>query len=146
MKEKDLQEIELLNFIYQNADMGIIGINDIEDKVEDLNFLELIKRQKEEYKKISDECIQIFIKYGKEEKELGAMPKIMSYIMANLKTMTDKSTSNLAKMMIEGSNKGVVEITEKLNCYEGSDEEIKTLGEKLLATEEHNIEDLKPYL
>ena len=126
--------------------MGTIGIDNIEDKIEDLEFKELVGRQRDEYQDIMDRAIDIFMKYGKDEKAIGTMPKIMSYIMVNAKTMTDHSVNILAKMMIEGSNKGIIEIQEQLNAETTDDKEIINLAEKLLKTEQHNLEDLKPFL
>ena len=85
-------------------------------------------------------------KYGKEEKELPMMAKVGSYIMSEMKTLTDSSTNMLAKMMIEGSNKGIIEITEQLNNYSGDDEEIRTLANKLLKIEQKNLDNLKKFL
>ena len=36
------KEIEMLNFIFKNAEMGIIGIDDLIEELEDTNFLSLI--------------------------------------------------------------------------------------------------------
>ncbi len=140
------KHIEFLNYIYQNAQMGIVGIDDIITKVEDKEFEKLLNEQKADYENICNEAIQILKKYGKEQKELNKMAKMSSYMMVKMKTMTDCSTSNLAKMMMEGSNKGIIEITEKLNNYEEKDEEIVSLANKLLETEQNNLDDLKKFL
>ena len=140
------KHIEFLNYIYQNAQMGIVGIDDIITKVEDKEFEKLLNEQKADYENICNEAIQILKKYGKEQKELNKMTKMSSYMMVKMKTMTDCSTSNLAKMMMEGSNKGIIEITEKLNNYEEKDEEIVSLANKLLETEQNNLDDLKKFL
>ena len=140
------KHIEFLNYIYQNAQIGIVGIDDIITKVEDKEFEKLLNEQKADYENICNEAIQILKKYGKEQKELNKMTKMSSYMMVKMKTMTDCSTSNLAKMMMEGSNKGIIEITEKLNNYEEKDEEIVSLANKLLETEQNNLDDLKKFL
>jgi len=140
------RNIEVLNYVYQNAEMGITGIDDISDKIEDEELKEVTRTQREGYLKISKEAIQIFIKYGQQEAELGKLAKINSYLMIKVKTMIDDSTSNIAKMLIEGSNKGILEITEKINQYQGIDEEIIDLAEKLKKLEESNLEELKKYL
>ncbi len=138
--------IEFLNYIYQNAEMGIVGIDDIITKVKDEKFEKLLQEQKRDYENICKEAINILKKYGKEQKELNKMAKMSSYMMAKMKTMNDCSTSNLAKMMMEGSNKGIIEITEKLNAYNEPDEEITALANKLLETEQNNLDDLKTFL
>lgn len=138
--------IEFLNYIYQNAQMGVIGIDHIENKIEDTDLKEEIRREKDEYESICNEAIEIYIRYGKEEKEIGKMAEMSSYMMSKMKTMMDSSTTNLAKMMMEGNNKGIIEITEKLNHYDDADEEIVALAKKLLQTEQNNLENLKEYL
>lgn len=138
--------IEFLNYIYQNAEMGIVGIEDIITKVKDEKFEKLLQEQKSDYENICKEAINILKKYGKEQKELNKMAKMSSYMMVKMKTMKDCSTSNLAKMMMEGSNKGIIEITEKLNAYNEPDEEITALANKLLETEQNNLDDLKKFL
>ncbi len=138
--------IEFLNYIYQNAEMGIVGIDDIITKVKDEKFEKLLQEQKSDYENICKEAINILKKYGKEQKELNKMAKMSSYMMVKMKTMNDCSTSNLAKMMMEGSNKGIIEITEKLNAYNEPDEEITALANKLLETEQNNLDDLKTFL
>ena len=69
-----------------------------------------------------------------------------SYMMSKMKLMKDSSSSAIAKMMIEGSNKGIIEITEKLNNYPKDDQEIVDLANKLLDIEQKNLDDLKEFL
>ena len=65
--------------------------------------------------------------------------------MAEVMTM-GKDDQEIAKLMMEGNQKGVLEITAELNNYDGNDEEILSLARRLLATEEHNREEFKTYL
>ena len=120
------KDIEFLNYIYQNAKMGIEGIDDIKKHIESDELKKLISRQEKEYEDIADDAIM--------------------HMMVNMQMLKDDSESNIAKLMIEGSNKGVIQITEKLNHYSNVDSKIVKLAKKLLATEEHNIDDLKIYL
>lgn len=141
------KNIEFLDYIYQNAEMGVNGINQIVDRVDNASLANLMQEQKEEYDIILNEAKEIYKKYGKEEKELGKITKITSYMMTEMMIMSKKGEDNaIAKMMIEGSNKGIIEITEKINHFEDSDQEIKDLAKKLLATEQHNLDELKKYL
>lgn len=141
------KDVEFLDYIYQNAEMGVNGINQIVDRVDHAELAHLMEEQKEEYERILEEAKEIYKKYGKDEKELGKLTKISSYIMTEMMMLTKKGEDNaIAKMMIEGSNKGIIEITEKLNSFQNCDEEIRSLAEKLLATEQHNLDELKKYL
>ncbi len=48
--------------------------------------------------------------------------------------------------MMEGSNKGIIEVTKIKNEYQGDDEEIKEMIDRFLATEQHNLDEVKKYL
>ena len=139
------QEIEFLNYIYQNAEMGMIGIDHIKKEIQDKKLMKMIKEQEKDYQTICEETKKILNKKDEEEKSIGMIAKMMTYMDAKMKTMTDKSASNIAKMMIEGTNKGIIEIQEKLNNYDVS-KKAKNLAEKLLEIEQKNIEDLKEFL
>lgn len=146
MKKNMSEEVEFLNYIYKNAEMGIIGIDNIIAKVKDSEFEKLLKNQKEEYNNICREAENILKKYGKSNEEVGTMAKISTTVMSEMAMLKDDSINNIAKMMVEGTNKGIIEITEKLNAYDNTDAEIVVLANKLKNAEEKNIEELKQYL
>lgn len=60
--------------------------------------------------------------------------------------MTDRSVSHLAEMLIIGSNMGVIDAIKNLRKYSDAEAEIRNLMTRLLAFEEHNIEQLKKFL
>ena len=52
----------------------------------------------------------------------------------------------MAQMLIQGSTMGVVEVTRHMKDYDGSDERVNDISQKLLRTEQQNIEEMKKYL
>ena len=139
------QDIELLNYIYQNAQMGIIGIDNIRKEIKDKKLLKIIKEQEKDYQAICMEATRLLNKQDEDEKSISSMAKIMTLMDAKMKTLTDKSSSNIAKMMIEGTNKGIIEIQEKINNYDVS-KNVMNLAKDLLMVEQNNIERLKVFL
>ena len=138
--------IELLNYIYQNSQMGYTSISDLIDTVEDMEFKEILNSQYDEYLKINEEAKKLLIKSGKEEKEIGMFAKISSYIMIKINLMKDKSISHICEMMLQGSNMGIIDITKKINSYDDVEKENLKLAKRLLTLEEKNIEELQPFL
>ena len=138
--------IELLNYVYQNAEMGLVMIDDLVDKVDDIPLKTTIRSIREDYLNISKDSIQIFIKYGRKENELSKLTKISTYIVSFVKTLIDNSSSTIAKMITENSNKGIIEISMKLNSCSDVDQEIIELINDLKKLEEQNIEKLSEYL
>ncbi len=149
MKENEMKEnleTKYLNKLYQGAEMGVVGINSVLDKVHKEEFRKILETQKEEYDTLSKKVVEILKKYGCEEKKLGMMAKKSSEMMSEMKTKIDDSDSQIAKMMMEGSNKGIIEVTKIKNEYQGNDEEIKDLINQFLDTEQHNLDEIKKYL
>jgi len=140
------KNINFLNFIYQNAEFGIINIDNVIEKIQDIDFKNLIRDIREDYLNLSKDTIKLFTKFGQKEEELGKLTKINSYLSTSFKTITDHSTSNIAKTLIESINKGTIEITKALNDNTDIDEEARALGDKLQYLESVNVEKLKEYL
>ena len=70
----------------------------------------------------------------------------MSGMMIRAKTLTDRSPSRIAEMMIQGSTMGTIQMTRRLHSCEAADAEALLLAHKLLRTEENNIEQMKEFL
>jgi hypothetical protein len=80
---------ELLNFIYQNAQMGVITIDQLICIVEDEDFKARLSAQLEEYRSIFSEAREQLNKNGYDEKGIGTCAKIKTYICVRLQTAKD---------------------------------------------------------
>lgn len=126
--------------------MGIVGIESLENKIESRSLAKLILNQKKEYEMIKEKLVSLCSKYNVEDKELSSFAKISSDMMVKMKTLMDKSEHNIAKMMMEGTNKGLIQLEELLNNYQGKEEKILDLLKKTIDLEHQNNEELKIYL
>lgn len=141
------QNAELLNFIYQNSEMGIETLNQIIEIVENPSLSRQLESQRSAYKQIHKKSKEMLNENGYDEKAISTLEKISAYIMINLKTLTDKSDTHIAEMLIQGSNMGIIDAAKKINEYEDSAEKnIISLMKKLKKFEEENAEKLKAYL
>lgn len=137
---------ELLNFIYQNSQMGVETIKQLHEIVEQELFKKQLASQYDEYKEINETAQALLNQNGYDEKGIGKFEKIKTYIMLNMQTMTDKSPSHIAEMLIIGSNMGVVNAVKNIKKYQGAEPNILELMQRLLRFEENNIQELKNYL
>lgn len=138
--------IELLNYIHQNSEMGQNTLNQLIKIVEDNSFKEVLQSQFNEYKKIFDLSEAKINEQNKEAKEINTFSKISAYMMINLKTLTDKSPSHISEMLIQGSTMGIIDVTKKIKEYNSADKEILDLADTLLKFEQNNVEELKKFL
>ena len=136
----------MLNFVYQNAQMGVDSIRQLMGIVENKELKEHLKTQFQGYEEFQNTARQMLEENGFDEKEISAFSKISTYLMINMQLLTDKSATHIAEMMIQGSNMGVIDAIKNLNECEDAEQDIRNLMEKLQKFEEHNIEKLKEFL
>ena len=141
--EKDL---DFLNFMYKNAKMGIIGIDDVLPKATTKEMKKLLNNQKMDYERICQDIQKVLEKKEAKVEEVGLVAKVSSSFMSSVKLAEDKSDSMIAKMMIEGTNKGIIEINEKINNIPNISKEAKKIAIRLLKIEQQNLTELKKYL
>jgi hypothetical protein len=137
---------EMLNFIYQNSQMGVETIEHLAGIVEDMEFKKHLESQYREYKEIHHAARQMLNDNGYDEKGISAFEKIRTYLMINIQTLTDKSASHIAEMLIIGSNMGVINAIKNVRKYKDAEPQIVGLMEKLQKFEENNIKQLKAFL
>ena len=138
--------IEFLNYIYQNAEMGRDTIKQLIEISKDEEYKKMLQCQLEEYKAIHNTAEKKIEKLNKEAKDINVFSKVSAYIMINIKTLMDKTPSHISEMLIQGSNMGIIEITKKINEYPNADKDIIDLANRLLKFEQNNLEKYKKYL
>lgn len=138
--------MEFLNYIYQNAEMGKNTISQLIGMVEDTYFKQRLESQLKEYNEIFDLSNNKIELFQKESKGIGVFSKLSTYLMINFNTITNKTPSHIAEMIIQGSTMGIVDITKKLNEYSAADKDIVALGDRLLKLEQQNVDEMKKFL
>ena len=137
-------DAEMLNFVYQNSQMGVETLNQLLPMIDNEAFKKRIEAQLKEYKQIHEEAKELLNRHGYDEKGIGALEKIMTYLMIDMKTLMDKSSSHIAEMLIQGSNMGIIDAVKRINQYEKeAEKEVTALMKRLLKFEENNVERLK---
>lgn len=108
---------EFLNFIYQNSQMGVDTINQLIGIADNEDFKKLLLSQYNEYNEIHSVAKQKLNENGYDEKGIGTLDKVKTYIMINMQTLNDNSSSHIAEMLIIGSNMGVINAVKNLKKY-----------------------------
>lgn len=141
--------VELLNHIYKNADMGVNACesmltylkekdNKIKDTAED------ILKEYEQFKESSKELLE---KYDENYAETGFIGKMMSDMGIKKEVNADNSDSAMASMLIEGLTMGSINTEKKLKDYEKKiDGKVKDIAERFLEFHQRAIEKLEVYL
>ncbi len=139
--------VEMLNYIYQNAQMGQETLNHIIEIANDEHFIKMLNEQLDEYKKIFDVAEEKINNYEKSAKEISGMQKGQAHMMISIQTLKDKTPSHISEMLIKGSTMGVIQMVRKIRQYKNVvDSDILSLGERLLNFEKQNISNCIEFL
>ena len=143
------ENIELLEYIYKNSEMGVFTIKTL---LKDLNEKEnkikkLADDEMKEYNKFQDEAKKQIKKNGYELKTSGLMAKIGSSMGIKKEVQKDNSDASIAHMLTEGITMGVVDMETKLKNYKDTvKKDIYNLGKEFLKFQQGEIEKLKEYM
>ncbi|CDF58534.1 DUF2383 domain-containing protein [Thermobrachium celere] len=140
------KNIELLNYIHQNAQMGIETLKQLIKETKDENMKNVLQRHLNEYQKFHDLADSKLKSKNIEPKELNFLSKTFTDLMINLKTLRDKSPSHMAEMLIQGSTMGIVDMTKKIKEYQGVEKETLDLANGLLQFEQKSLDEYKGFL
>ncbi|MBZ4662847.1 MAG: hypothetical protein JG776_529 [Caloramator sp.] len=140
------KNIELLNYIHQNAQMGVETIKQLLKETKDENMKNVLQKHLNEYQKFYDMADNKLKSNNIEPKELNLLSKAFTDLMINLKTLRDKSPSHMAEMLIQGSTMGIVDMTKKIKEYQGVEKETLDIANGLLQFEQKSVDEYKGFL
>lgn len=143
------ENMELLNFVYENAEMGVHTLNILSDTLRkrDNKIKGLIEDELKEYNNFLKESEKLLKKNKIEPKKTNLMAKLSSKMGITMETMKDNSDPAIASMVIEGVTMGIVEMQTKIENYKKIvDKKILKLATKFLKFQEEEIEKLKTFM
>ena len=146
-KQNRSTEEKLLNNIYQNVKMGVDAINTLLPKVEDQAMRQDLTTQLLGYEEFSTQATKLLLEQGKTPKEISAFQKIPWEAGIHMNTLRDRSNSNIAEMMINGSIMGIIDTTRTLNqCRETCPKQLTQLAHDIIDFEDNNVTRMRAYL
>ena len=140
-----LTQGEFYQGLYKQAAMGEDSIKAIKPMAEERSLKSFFTAQLKEYAQFRLEVEPKIKAEGCSVDGAPIMTKLMMRGGLAFNTMTDKSSSKLAEIVIQGVNMGVIAVTRLMN--EADNQGLKTeLGEKMMKLYDKQLETLKAYL
>lgn len=146
------EEINVYREIQKNAEMAIKAIETLSDKVYEDDFALQISRQALKYSDIRNRAMNRLLEAKAEPVHQNYLSDMMLKGGVHMNTLFNTSTSHLAELMIQGSNRGITEMCKVLNhnpqisARMGSSSMAVELAKELMDFEEKNISIMKKYL
>lgn len=141
-----INDVEMLNCILQNAEMGCQGVTSVRKNVKSRAVHSVLCDQLVRYGKIYHAASNMLRSRGAEVHHVNPMTKTMTRYAARRDLQRDSSPSHIAEMMIKGNTMGVNKLVRNLREYDRKDNNITLLAKKMLDTEEEHIKEMRDFL
>lgn len=141
-----INDVEMLTYVLQNAEMGCQGIASVRKRLHDSRVDGVLCEQLIKYGKIYHCANNMLRNRGAEIRHVSPVTKVMTRHAAERDLKRDSSASHIAEMMIKGNTMGVNKMTHHIRSYDGKDPHVSKLAKKMLETEEENIREMRAFL
>ena len=138
--------LSLLEAVVQNTEMGKNTLEQIVPMTDDVQFKAELLRERNIYRELHQEAHTAIEACGGTAQGQSAMAKLNTRMGIGMKTLTDKSTRNLAEMLSEGSSQGVMDCIKSQKDYPDAAPGSKRLMQKVQDFEEDNRIRLERFL
>ncbi len=146
MENQKNDNMNLLEAVVQNTEMGKNTLEQIVPMTQDTQFRAELLRQRNGYHQLNQEAHTALEACGGTAQGQSAMAKFNTKMGISMKTLTDKSTRNLAEMLSEGSSQGVLDCVKSCKDYPNAAPGTKRLVQRLQDFEEDNRVKLEQFL
>ena len=134
------EEVEFLEYIYQNAKMGIESIGRlIKSRKKDDELDKIFKEQLNDYNKVANSARGMLKRRGKETKEIGVMSKIATYMTIKMNLSKENPDKEAVDMVMKGSRMGIDQINKHLQEYRIKSKTVMNIANRLIAIEQNNL-------
>ncbi len=140
------REIEFLKQLHQTAQMGRDTLEHVNSNIGPSDLRKAVEKDIFDY---SEVCAEVSKKLEAREcdpKPVGKVSRTMAGMMIDFKVKDDTPEAEVAKMIIDGTTKGITECVQKLGEFSEIDSDVKNICYKLLWIQQKNIDEMKAFL
>ena len=139
-------DIVILKEIQKNTQMAMTTIDTLLDKASDDEFIMKLSRQSIGYAKIHNDAVEQLIEEQSGTYRGNQIADILLKGSVHMNTILDISTSHMAEMMIQESNRGLTSMYKTVKHNTSARDRAVELAQEFMDFEEKSIEQLKEYL
>lgn len=126
--------------------MGTVTLAALAKMLGEGSMKKTVEKQLAEYQFVFDTAGRKIDALNVDAKDVSPMMQTAATAMLNIQSLTDKSESHIAEMVIVGSTRGVIQTTRRIRDYKDANVDAVNLAYRLLSIEQNNIDDLKHYV
>lgn len=140
-------DIHMLNSIRKTTQMGCFGIQAVLDEAKNPAFHNALQAQLTEYDCIYEEADRLLRERNGKVQNVHPLAKLGSTINSKLRAKrSEDTTSKIAEMMLQGNTRGMIKSMQNIRSMGVLDPKVSSLSNRLLQTEQANIDQMKQFL
>lgn len=140
-------DIPMLQSIHKATQMGCYGIKTVLNETADRQFRAALRQQLAEYEALTGEAARLLHDHGASPKNINPMAKAGSAMTSKMRIRSSVDpTSKIAELMLQGNTRGMIKSMHNIRTMGVLDPKISSLSNRLLQTEQANIDQMKQYL
>lgn len=140
------QSAEILGSVYRNADMAFDAAGDVLRRCPNRRLAGEISAQRDRYREVAAQARSEIVRRGGVPKPYPAYTKMMSRMGIAMKTANNRSSRNIASLMIRGTTMGIIDMQHAVNRSHAAENRIRDDAQSLLRREQDFCDHLKGYL
>ena len=140
------QNQQLLSSMLKTIQSSQVEIRSVLDTTLGSSLRNTLETQLKEYDSIETEAYTLALQRGWELPELDLGRRFLKDRMIRMKLNGHSTDSRIADLLIQGNTKGMIQGLRNLHQFEGQDQPIRTLSQKLLDCETAHIRQLQRFL
>ncbi len=140
------QSAEILGSVYRNAEMAYEASGDVLKRCPNRKLASEITAQRERYREVAAQTRSELVRRGAVPKDYPPYAKMMSRMGIAMRTANDRSSKNIASLMIKGTTMGIIDMQHAVNRSHQAEGKIRADAQQLLRREQDFCEHLKDYL
>lgn len=139
-------DVGILQEVQKNTKMAMKAIDALSGKIYDDSLSVQMARESMKYAEIYNKATDRLLNGKAAFYRDNGLQDMMLKGSVNMNTMLNTSTSHIAEMLIQGSNRGLTSMWKSVNHNERAGDVSMEIAKELMDFEEKSIERLKQYL
>ena len=140
------QNQQLLSSMLKTIQSSQVEIRSVLDTTLGSSLRNTLETQLKEYDSIETEAYTLALQRGWELPELDLGRRFLKDRLIRMKLNGHSTDSRIADLLIQGNTKGMIQGLRNLHQFEGQDQPIRTLSQKLLDCETAHIRQMQRFL
>lgn len=143
---KNKPNIDLLQSVLHNSEIGVCAINYLMPSVKSSNLKKIMEGQRARMSEIADQAKVLGAKLDTTLKPNSGWKKSKLWLSTKTSAMMHKNTQHFAEMLLFGYFMGKIDLIKILAKCAKANSEIKELALQLKELEEQHSDDIFPFL